>query len=74
MFDENDLNAISGVTAELEALSQSVSQRIDDQVTLTRKEESSPKNTALYFNVLLESKDLIDGVWELMQVYNKNVK
>ena len=74
MFDENDLNAISAVTAELEALSQNVSQRIDDQVTLTRKEESSPKNTALYFNVLLESKDLIDAVWELMQVYNKNVK
>ncbi|MDG1063934.1 MAG: inorganic phosphate transporter [Flavobacteriaceae bacterium] len=74
MFDENNLKAISTITAELEALSQSVSQRIDDQVTLTRKEESSPKNTALYFNVLLESKDLIDAVWELMQVYNKNVK
>jgi len=74
MFDENNLKAISAITAELEALSQSVSQRIDDQVTLTRKEESSPKNTALYFNVLLESKDLIDAVWELMQVYNNNVK
>ena len=74
MFDENNLKAISAITAELEALSQSVSQRIDDQVTMTRKEESSPKNTALYFNVLLESKDLIDAVWELMQVYNNNVK
>ncbi len=74
MFDENDLKTISTVTTELEALSQNVSQRIDDQVTLTRKEESSPKNTALYFNVLLESKDLIDAVCELMQVYNKNVK
>lgn len=74
MFDENNLKAISTVTAELEALSKNVSQRIDDQVTLTRKEESSPKNTALYFNVLLESKDLIDAVCELMQVYNKNVK
>lgn len=74
MFDENDLKGISAITAELEALSQNVSQRIDDQVTLTHKEESSPKNTALYFNVLLESKDLIDAVSELMQVYNKNVK
>ena len=74
MFDENDLKGISAITAELEALSQNVSQRIDDQVTLTRKEESSPKNTALYFNVLLETKDLIDAVCELMEIYNKNVK
>ncbi len=73
-FDENNLQVIGELINNLESLSETVSTRIENQVALTRLEESSPKNTALYFNVLLESKDLIDAVLELMQVYHKNVK
>jgi phosphate/sulfate permease len=73
-FDDNNLQVVGELIDNLETLSETVFTRIEDQVALTRLEESSPKNTALYFNVLLESKDLIDAVLELMQVYHKNVK
>jgi len=53
-----------------------LNQKIDDQITRTDK-ETSPKNTALYFNILIRTKDLIlhkfDLVEEFYQV-SKEVK
>ena len=36
-----------------------VEQNITSQIDRTRTEEESPKNTSLYFNILLETKDLV---------------
>jgi replication fork clamp-binding protein CrfC len=51
-----------------------LNQKIDDQITRTDK-ETSPKNTALYFNILIRTKDLIlhkfDLVEEFYQVSKK---
>lgn len=44
---------------EEQALLDSVQESIQQQVERTRTEESSPKNTILYFSILLETKDLI---------------
>jgi hypothetical protein len=38
-------------------------------VARTRTEESSPKNTTLYFSLLLESKDLISAMMNLLELY-----
>jgi len=46
-----------------------VSQKINQQVSRTRTEESSPKNTTLYFSLLLESKDLITAMMNLLEQY-----
>ena len=46
-----------------------VSQKIDRQVSRTRTEESSPKNTTLYFSILMESKDLITAMMDLLELY-----
>ena len=35
----------------------------------TRTEESSPKNTTLYFSVLLETKDLLNATMNLLEEY-----
>ena len=32
--------------------------KINSQIELTRNVETSPKNTTLYFNILLKSKDI----------------
>jgi phosphate/sulfate permease len=43
---------------------------IDAQVKRTRTEESSPKNTTLYFSLLLETKDLLKATTGLLEEYH----
>lgn len=53
-------------------LNELISKKIEAQIARTRKEEVSPKNTTLYFNILLESKDLVKSVTSLMQEYHSS--
>lgn len=46
-----------------------LSDKIQRQIERTRSEESSPKNTTLYFGLLLETKDLLTGTMNLLQEY-----
>jgi hypothetical protein len=46
-----------------------VQDKIQKQVERTRSEESSPKNTSLYFSLLLESKDLLDSMYDILEEY-----
>jgi len=43
--------------------------KIEKQVARTRTEESSPKNTSLYFSILTESKDMIEATMKLLELY-----
>ncbi len=65
----SDLSACLERETEMIAL---ISDKIDVQIARTRKEEVSPKNTTLYFNVLLESKDLVKGTMRLVEEYHKS--
>jgi len=47
-----------------------VSEKIQTQVARTRTEESSPKNTTLYFSILLETKDLMTATMNLLEQYH----
>lgn len=47
-----------------------VSKSLDNQIARIRTEESSPKNTTLYFGILLETKDLMSALMSLLQLYN----
>jgi len=40
------------------------------QVERTRTTESSPKNTTLYFSILLETEDLIKATMDLLELYS----
>lgn len=46
-----------------------LTQKIQKQVERTRTEESSPKNTTLYFSILLETKDLLTATMNLLEEY-----
>lgn len=46
-----------------------LNEKIQAQVERTRTEESSPKNTTLYFGLLLETKDLLKATMNLVQEY-----
>ncbi|MDC0615419.1 inorganic phosphate transporter [Schleiferiaceae bacterium] len=49
-----------------------ISDKIDAQIARTRKEEVSPKNTTLYFNLLLETKDLVKAIMRLVEEYHNS--
>ncbi len=46
-----------------------VAEKIKKQVARTRTEETSPKNTTLYFSLLTESNDMIKATMKLLELY-----
>jgi len=51
-----------------------IESKINTQIERTRGEETSPKNTTLYFNFLIRTKDLITHKFELVEKYYGVVK
>ena len=47
----------------------SVSNKINKQIERTRADESSPKNTTLYFSLLIETKDLLNAAMNILDEY-----
>ncbi|RPG34154.1 MAG: inorganic phosphate transporter [Muricauda sp. TMED12] len=68
-FEDRSFEQVGTVLNSREELYDMVSQKINQQVSRTRTEESSPKNTTLYFSLLLESKDLITAMMNLLEQY-----
>ncbi|WP_228237893.1 inorganic phosphate transporter [Allomuricauda sp. M10] len=68
-FEERSFQQIGAILSTKQDLYDMVSQKIDRQVSRTRTEESSPKNTTLYFSILMESKDLITAMMDLLELY-----
>ncbi len=62
-----EIGSILGRKAEIISL---VTDKIQKQVERTRSEESSPKNTTLYFGILLETKDLLTATMNLLEEYH----
>jgi hypothetical protein len=52
-------------------LFKNVSLSIEKQVARIRTDETSPKNTTLYFSLLLETKDLISALTNLLNTYEE---
>ncbi|EDM45579.1 hypothetical protein SCB49_07217 [unidentified eubacterium SCB49] len=74
IFDSGKFERISYVLSRKEELVNQISEKIHKQIERTRTEEESPKNTTLYFNILMETKDLANGVMNLMEEYHSSYK
>ena len=74
IFNSRKFERISFVIAQKKELLGLISVKIDTQIERTRSEESSPKNTTLYFNILLETKDLVNSIMNLMEEYYSSYK
>ncbi|MEN8799280.1 MAG: inorganic phosphate transporter [Flavobacteriaceae bacterium] len=70
-FDNRSFEEIGEILKSKKDLYKLVSEKIDMQVARTRTEESSPKNTTLYFSLLLETRDLITATMNLMEQYSQ---
>ncbi|MGB0838330.1 MAG: inorganic phosphate transporter [Flavobacteriaceae bacterium] len=71
IFDSGDFDRISELEEVREELYKRVSDSIESQISRIRSEESSPRNTTLYFSVLLETKDLISGITNMITLYEE---
>ncbi|MGO3182546.1 MAG: inorganic phosphate transporter [Aequorivita sp.] len=74
IFDKKEFERIGDVLAKKEEVFTILSNKIEKQIARTRTEESSPKNTTLYFSLLLETKDLIKALMNLMEEYHTSYK
>ncbi len=70
IFNNKDFDKISSIIIEKQQLFDVLTNKINKQVERTRNEEDSPKNTTLYFGLLLETKDLITATMNLLQTFN----
>lgn len=68
-FENKSLDEIGVVLDQKERLLELVSTKISKQIARTRSEETSPKNTTLYFNLLTETKDLVMATMDLLALY-----
>jgi len=70
-FTNRAFDDLDAVLVEKQELLSDVSDSIEKQVARIRAEESSPKNTTLYFSILLETQDLMSALMSLLQLYQE---
>ncbi len=68
-FDSRSFEKIGEILNDRSKVYNLVTEKIQKQVERTRTEESSPKNTTLYFSLLLETKDLLSAMMNLLEEY-----
>ncbi|MBT8262111.1 MAG: inorganic phosphate transporter [Bacteroidia bacterium] len=74
IFKNREFEQLEDILIRKERAFNDISDMIQDQIKRTRTEESSPKNTTLYFSLLLETKDLVTAMMNLMEEYYKSHK
>jgi len=71
IFSDKDFDNLPHLLEEKQELLQYVSESIQKQVDRIRTDETSPKNTTLYFSLLLETQDLITAFMNLLKQYEE---
>ncbi|MEQ6123808.1 inorganic phosphate transporter [Pseudotenacibaculum sp. MALMAid0570] len=71
VFENRSFDDLDEILKEKQELLKDVSASIEKQVSRIRTDETSPKNTTLYFSILLETQDLISALMSLLQTYEE---
>jgi phosphate/sulfate permease len=70
IYTNRRFSTINDFIRERKNLQNDVSKLVEKQITRIKTEESSPKNSMLYFSILLETKDLLQATWSLLDLYS----
>lgn len=70
-FKNRTFDDLNEILIKKRTLLKKVSSSVEKQVTRIRTDETSPKNTTLYFSILLETKDLIAALMNLLNTYEE---
>lgn len=71
---KRNIKEFEDVLIQKEPIMALIENKIKDQIERTRIEETSPKNTTLYFNILLRSRDLMRHKFALIESFYKVLK
>jgi Na+/phosphate symporter len=71
IFNERSFDNLNDILSKKQNLFNHVSESIEKQINRIRTEETSAKNTTLYFGNLLETKDLIAAIMNLLELYQE---
>ena len=71
VFETRNFQKLDDILEAKQELLDDVSKSIENQVARIRTEETSPKNTTLYFSILLETKDLLTAIMSLLETYQE---
>ncbi|MGV7107196.1 inorganic phosphate transporter [Flavobacterium sp. U410] len=70
-FVNEKFDSIALILKEKDQLLDSISELIQKQITRIRTTENSPKNSKLYFGLLLETNDLIKATMNLLELFQE---
>ena len=68
-FKNEDFAQLKSIEQEKETLYNAISELIEKQIDRIRTTENSPKNSKLYFGLLLETNDLIKATMNLLELF-----
>ena len=71
IFENRKFDDLNQLLIQKRELIKNVSISIEKQVARIRTDETSPKNTTLYFSLLLETKDLMKALMNLLETYEE---
>ena len=69
-FDSKNYSDIKLIFNIKEVLISSLNNKIKSQIARTREEDSSPKNTRLYFEILKKTETIISHYVQLLELYS----
>ena len=70
IFNNREFEKLGDIINRKQKTQDDLALKITSQITRTRMEEDvSPKNTALHFSLLLETKDLVSAIMNLIEEY-----
>jgi phosphate/sulfate permease len=69
IFSTKDFSSLEAIILEKRELITLVNEKIDKQVKRTKDADESPKNTTLYFSLLLETRDLMKETIQIVEQY-----
>ena len=70
-FENRNFDNLEEIITEKKELLKDVSASIEKQVARIRTDETSPKNTTLYFSILIETQDLVSALMSLLETYEE---
>ncbi|QSS96219.1 inorganic phosphate transporter [Psychroflexus sp. ALD_RP9] len=71
VFENQDFTEIKLLVAKYESLGEKISGLIQKQIERLKVDDNSPKNTKLYFGLLLELKDLVNSTLQMMHLFQE---
>ncbi|MGO3305863.1 MAG: hypothetical protein ACTILG_04270 [Sphingobacterium sp.] len=71
VYKRLDFSKIDIIINERIAFQDTINEMLDAQIDRIRTSESSPKNTKLYFSILLETNELISSTFKLLRLHKE---